>query len=76
MRTTFAIGDGALLLGVVVATTSAGHFDLRALDDVVVGVDSSGALTLIALLLTVAALVRSAVIPFVGWLPSTLVAPT
>ena len=71
----------ALLLGVIVAMIAVGDIDLRvigaeaaALDAESVG--SVSALTVVAVLLVVAGIARSALVPLHAWLPSTLAAPT
>ncbi len=77
----FVVGDVALLLGVIVAMVAVGDIDLRiigaeaaALDAESVG--SVSALTIVAILLVVAGIARSALVPLHAWLPSTLAAPT
>lgn len=73
----FVIGDGALWLGVLVATAHWGALDLRDLASR--APDFAGAPTVsgvVACLLVAAAAARSAQVPFHGWLPSTLAAPT
>ena len=77
----FAVGDVALLLGVIVAMITVGDIDLRiigaeaaALDAESVG--SISVLTIVAILLVVAGIARSALVPLHAWLPSTLAAPT
>ena len=77
----FLVGDVALLLGVIVAMTAVGEVDLRiigaeaaALDAESIG--SISALTIVALLLVVAGIAGSALVPLHAWLPSTLAAPT
>jgi NADH:ubiquinone oxidoreductase subunit 5 (subunit L)/multisubunit Na+/H+ antiporter MnhA subunit len=77
----FAVGDVALLVGVIVAMIAVGDIDLRnigaeaaALDAESVG--SVSALTIVAILLVVAGIARSALVPVHAWLPSTLAAPT
>jgi NADH:ubiquinone oxidoreductase subunit 5 (subunit L)/multisubunit Na+/H+ antiporter MnhA subunit len=77
----FLIGDSALLAAVVVALATIGDIDMRsvgadaiALDaEQIIGID---AVTLIALLLVMAGVARSALVPIHRWLPSTLAAPT
>jgi NADH:ubiquinone oxidoreductase subunit 5 (subunit L)/multisubunit Na+/H+ antiporter MnhA subunit len=77
----FQIGDAALLTAVVVGLTTIGDIDMRtvgadaiALDaEQIAGVD---AVTLVALLLVLAGVARSALVPIHRWLPSTLAAPT
>ncbi len=73
----FAIGDGALWLAVAIATATWGDLDLRRLAAQAPSLTSdSAALALVACLLVVAALARSAQLPLQGWLPATLAAPT
>ncbi len=67
----FAIGDGALWLGVAVALGAWGNVPIREL-----GAQGGDAATLVACLLVVAALARSAQLPLGSWLPATLAAPT
>jgi NADH:ubiquinone oxidoreductase subunit 5 (subunit L)/multisubunit Na+/H+ antiporter MnhA subunit len=81
----FAVGDLALLLAGVVAWTTVGDLDLRE-----VGVEAArlsaehvtllgvriDAGELMACLLVVAAMGRSALVPLQRWLPATLAAPT
>jgi NAD(P)H-quinone oxidoreductase subunit 5 len=84
VRRSFALGDTALVLGLVIAGTVAGDLDLRAApqaattlaqaDTALVG--PLDLLTVVALLLVVAGLTRSAIIPFHRWLPATLAGPT
>ena len=73
----FAIGDGALWLAVALATTRWGNIDLHLLGEQMprMGADQ-GVMKLVAGLLVVAALARSAQLPFQRWLPATLAAPT
>jgi NADH:ubiquinone oxidoreductase subunit 5 (subunit L)/multisubunit Na+/H+ antiporter MnhA subunit len=75
------VGDLALVLAVVVAIVAVGDLDLRrigadaaALDAESIG--SISALSIVAFLLVVAGIARSALVPLHGWLPSTLAAPT
>ena len=77
----FAVGDVALLLGVVVAMITVGDIDLRVIGSEAAALDaesvaSISALTVVALLLVVAGIARSALVPLHAWLPSTLAAPT
>ena len=69
----FLIGDAALWIAVGLATAAWGPVELSAL-----GADRiSGPLVpVVAILIVVAALSRSAQIPFHRWLPATLAAPT
>jgi len=68
-----AIGDLALWAAVMLATASWGRIDLRAIEP---GRFGGALLPVLALLIVVAALSRSAQIPFHRWLPATLAAPT
>ena len=67
--TAFLIGDAALWVAVAAATMTWGRIDLRA-DDI------DGAPAILGVLVVLAALSRSAQIPFHRWLPATLAAPT
>ncbi|MGI9163663.1 MAG: proton-conducting transporter membrane subunit [Mycobacterium sp.] len=69
----FLIGDLALWSAVGVATATWGHIDLR---DIQAGQFGGGLTGVLAILVVVAALSRSAQIPFHRWLPATLTAPT
>ena len=69
----FLIGDVALWSAVAVATATWGHIDLRNIEPGQFGGPVAGVL---AILVVVAALSRSAQIPFHRWLPATLTAPT
>ncbi|MGE5408209.1 MAG: proton-conducting transporter membrane subunit, partial [Syntrophothermus sp.] len=76
-RRAFIAGDAALWAAVAVAVAAWGNLDLRGLGDQAPGLDPGGAvLALVACLLVVAALARSAQLPLQGWLPATLAAPT
>jgi NAD(P)H-quinone oxidoreductase subunit 5 len=66
----FIIGDLALWSAVVAATATWGRVDLRT------GDLSGPILPILGVLVVVAALSRSAQIPFHRWLPATLAAPT
>jgi len=80
-RWSFAIGDAVLVVAVLVALAAIGNIDMRnvaadaaALDgEQIAGVN---ALTSVAVLLVVAGVARSALIPIHRWLPTTLAAPT
>ncbi len=73
----FAIGDVALWIAVAAATLTWGGIDLRTLGDRVGELKTDGStLTVVVCLIVVAALARSAQLPFQGWLPATLAAPT
>ncbi|MEX0579960.1 MAG: proton-conducting transporter membrane subunit [Mycobacterium sp.] len=69
----FGIGDLALWTAVAIATASRGRIDLR---DIGSGTFSGTTVAVLAFLVVVAALSRSAQIPFHRWLPATLAAPT
>lgn len=69
----FIIGDLALWTAVVVATATWGPIDLRAVES---GQFGGAAVSVVAILVVIAALSRSAQIPFHRWLPATLAAPT
>jgi NAD(P)H-quinone oxidoreductase subunit 5 len=69
----FAVGDLALWIAVALVTATWGRIDLRELDP---GRSAGALLPVIALLVVIAALSRSAQIPFHRWLPATLAAPT
>jgi NADH:ubiquinone oxidoreductase subunit 5 (subunit L)/multisubunit Na+/H+ antiporter MnhA subunit len=68
----FLAGDAALWVGVAIATATWGDLDLRDLH--LHG--HPAALAVVACLIVVAALSRSAQLPFQRWLPATLAAPT
>lgn len=69
----FLIGDLALWAAVVLATATWGPIDLRAADP---GLFTGAVGPVVAILVVLAALSRSAQIPFHRWLPATLAAPT
>jgi NADH:ubiquinone oxidoreductase subunit 5 (subunit L)/multisubunit Na+/H+ antiporter MnhA subunit len=69
----FLIGDVALWAGVAAATASWGRIDLN---QPAAGQFSGPLLPILGLLVVIAALSRSAQIPFHRWLPATLAAPT
>lgn len=74
---TFVVGDVALWLAVAVATLRWGSLDLRRLgDDAPRLAADADTVAIVACLLVVAAAARSAQVPFAGWLPATLAAPT
>ncbi|GAC1477363.1 MAG: hypothetical protein NVS1B12_12470 [Acidimicrobiales bacterium] len=77
------IGDGALLVATLVAVASVGEIDLRSpaaaaseLAHASVPVLGGNVLLVVAVLLTVAGISRSALVPVHRWLPSTIAAPT
>lgn len=77
----FTIGDGALVVALALVLATVGDLDLRdpgaaarQLDgQAIAGVDLG---PLVAVLVVVAVLVRSAQVPVGGWLPGTVAAPT
>ena len=71
--TAFLLGDLALWAAVALVATRAGSFDLRALQSESL---RGPVIAVAAILVVVAALSRSAQIPFHRWLPATLAAPT
>ncbi|VBA43342.1 NADH-quinone oxidoreductase subunit L [Mycobacterium attenuatum] len=73
--TAFLLGDLALWAAVGLITTQRGNVSLSDLEPAAYH-DSSSTLTVTAGLIVVAALSRSAQIPFHRWLPATLAAPT
>ncbi len=77
------IGDGALLVATLVAVISVGEIDLRSpaeaareLADASIPVLGGNVLWVVAVLLTIAGISRSALVPVHQWLPSTIAAPT
>ena len=77
----FLIGDLALFLAVVATVATIGDVDLRAVAADATALDAEqimgiNAVTVIAVLLVVAGVARSALVPIHRWLPSTLAAPT
>jgi NADH:ubiquinone oxidoreductase subunit 5 (subunit L)/multisubunit Na+/H+ antiporter MnhA subunit len=75
------VGDGALLLATLVAVTSVGEIDLRSTADAATELAEAPALGgnvlwVVAVLLTIAGISRSALVPVHQWLPSTIAAPT
>lgn len=71
--TAFALGDLALWSAVGLVTMQWGN---RSLSELTVDKDASPTMLVAAVLIVVAALSRSAQIPFHRWLPATLAAPT
>ena len=69
----FLIGDLALWIAVGLATAAWGRIELRGIDT---GRFNGPILPVVACLVVLAALSRSAQIPFHRWLPATLAAPT
>lgn len=72
--TAFVIGDLALWSAVALLTLLRGNRSLSTVNADLIG--NSSTLAVIAVLIVVAALSRSAQIPFHRWLPATLAAPT
>jgi NADH:ubiquinone oxidoreductase subunit 5 (subunit L)/multisubunit Na+/H+ antiporter MnhA subunit len=75
----FAVGDVALLVAVIVGIAVVGDLDLRSIELVTLDAEriaSIRAIDIVAVLLVVAGVARSALIPIHRWLPSTLAAPT
>ena len=70
--TAFLIGDLALWTAVAAATAGFGRVDLRGGGDQVTG----ALVPVLGILVVIAALSRSAQVPFQRWLPATLAAPT
>lgn len=69
--TAFAVGDAALWIAVGVVTARSGPVELGD-----IGQDGGWSAAVVAMLIVIAALSRSAQIPFHRWLPATLAAPT
>ncbi len=77
------VGDGALLVATVLAVVSVGEIDLRSsagaaeeLANASIPVLGGNVLWVVAVLLTVAGISRSALVPVHQWLPATIAAPT
>lgn len=77
------VGDGALLVATLLAVVSVGEIDLRSpagpakeLANASIPVLGWTVLSVVAVLLTVAGISRSALVPVHQWLPSTIAAPT
>jgi NAD(P)H-quinone oxidoreductase subunit 5 len=77
------VGDGALLVATLLAVVAVGEIDLRSpadaakeLADASIPVLGGNVLWVVAVLLTVAGISRSALVPVHQWLPSTIAAPT
>ena len=82
-RRSLQVGDGALLVATVLAVASVGEVDLRsptgAVDELAnasIPVLGWSVLSVVAVLLTVASVSRSALVPLHRWLPATIAAPT
>jgi NAD(P)H-quinone oxidoreductase subunit 5 len=77
------VGDGALLAATLLAVVSVGEIDLRSpagaaqeLANASISVLGGNVLSVVAVLLTVAGISRSALVPVHQWLPATIAAPT
>ncbi len=77
------VGDAALLVATLLTVVSVGEIDLRSSDeaakelaDASIPVLGGNVLWVVAVLLTVAGISRSALVPVHQWLPSTIAAPT
>lgn len=82
-RDNLRTGDAALLIGVVIAARAVGEIDLRSpgaaaaqLATKSVPVLGVSAASVVAVLLVLAAISRSALVPLHAWLPATVGAPT
>lgn len=82
-RRSFQVGDGALLVATLLTVVSVGEIDLRSPAEAAkelahrsIPVLGGNVLVVVALLLTVASISRSALVPLHGWLPPTIAAPT
>lgn len=71
----FAVGDLALWAAVTVVTVRVGNVEIDQLGAALAG-EPAVVVTGVSLLIVLAALARSAQIPFHRWLPATLAAPT
>ena len=77
----FLVGDAALVGAVLLAVFTIGDIDMRSIGADAAALDGedvlgTSALSVVALLLVVAGVARSALVPIHRWLPSTLAAPT
>ena len=77
------VGDGALLVATVLVVVAVGEIDLRSpagaareLADASIPVLGGHVLAVVAVLLAIAGISRSALVPVHQWLPSTIAAPT
>ena len=82
-RRSLQVGDGALLVATVLTVVSVGEIDLRSpvgaaeeLANASIPVLGGNVLSVVAVLLAVATISRSALVPLHRWLPSTIAAPT
>jgi NAD(P)H-quinone oxidoreductase subunit 5 len=83
VRRNLQVGDGALLLAALLAIVSAGEVDLRSPAGAATELANESipwlgwkVLPVVAVLLTVASVSRSALVPLHRWLPATIAAPT
>jgi NAD(P)H-quinone oxidoreductase subunit 5 len=77
----FALGDAVLVIALVVIVTTIGDIDMRAVGAAARELDADrvgplGVSGLVAVLLVLAGIARSALVPVHRWLPATLAAPT
>jgi NADH:ubiquinone oxidoreductase subunit 5 (subunit L)/multisubunit Na+/H+ antiporter MnhA subunit len=77
----FLIGDSVLVVAMVVTLVLVGDIDLRSVGAGAASLDAEqiagvNALTVVATLLVLAGIARSALVPIHRWLPATLAAPT
>jgi NAD(P)H-quinone oxidoreductase subunit 5 len=77
------VGDGALLVATLLTVVAVGTVDLRSpaiaaqeLADASIPLLGGHVLAVVAILLTIAGISRSALVPVHQWLPSTIAAPT
>ena len=82
-RRSFQVGDAALLGATLLTVVSVGEIDLRSpaeaareLATTSMPVLGWSVLPVVAVLLTIASISRSALVPLHGWLPPTIAAPT
>lgn len=80
-RRSFQVGDGALILATFLVIASVGEIDLRspaagARDLRNASLLGGHVLAVVAVLLAIASISRSALVPLHQWLPSTIAAPT
>jgi NAD(P)H-quinone oxidoreductase subunit 5 len=82
-RRSLQVGDGALLVATLLVVVSVGEIDLRSpagaakeLANASIPVLGGNVLSVVAVLLTVATISRSALVPLHRWLPGTIAAPT
>ncbi len=82
-RWSLRVGDGALVVATLLAVVSTGEVDLRSPAEAAESLAEASipglgwsVLPVVAVLLTVASVSRSALVPLHRWLPSTIAAPT